>query len=106
MISVRSNWPVFAALIRKYVDSSIGHRTRRRAGAPLPLWGGTPEFVVHRQERGVAVLRARGPFLRRRVVGAPRVVERPVVVFRPFRLGHRGPRAVRAGPPLEEPVRL
>src|SRR5512140_775293 len=27
MISVRSNWPVFAALIRKYVDSSIGQRT-------------------------------------------------------------------------------
>src|SRR3990172_3164592 len=27
MISVRSNCPVFAALIRKYVDSSIGHRT-------------------------------------------------------------------------------
>ena len=27
MISVRSNWPVFAALMRKYVDSSIGQRT-------------------------------------------------------------------------------
>src|SRR5437867_2242275 len=27
MIRVRSNWPVAAALIRKYVDSSIGHRT-------------------------------------------------------------------------------
>src|SRR5437879_6547600 len=27
MISVRSNWPVSCALIRKYVDNSIGHRT-------------------------------------------------------------------------------
>src|SRR5271170_1414973 len=27
MIKVRSNWPVLAALIRKYVDSSIGQRT-------------------------------------------------------------------------------
>ena len=27
MISVRSNWPVLAELIRKYVDSSIGQRT-------------------------------------------------------------------------------
>src|SRR5437773_11323822 len=27
MIRVRSNWPVFCALIRKYVDSSIGQRT-------------------------------------------------------------------------------
>src|SRR5271163_790628 len=27
MISVRSNCPVFSALIRKYVDSSIGQRT-------------------------------------------------------------------------------
>src|SRR6202040_1554230 len=27
MIKVRSNWPVFAALMRKYVDSSIGQRT-------------------------------------------------------------------------------
>src|SRR6185437_13907390 len=26
-ISVRSNWPVFSALMRKYVDSSIGQRT-------------------------------------------------------------------------------
>src|SRR5262245_56174862 len=26
-ISVRSNWPVSAALMRKYVESSIGHRT-------------------------------------------------------------------------------
>jgi len=27
MMSVRSNCPVFAALMRKYVDSSIGQRT-------------------------------------------------------------------------------
>jgi hypothetical protein len=27
MISVRSNWPVFSALMRKYVLSSIGHFT-------------------------------------------------------------------------------
>ncbi len=27
MIRVRSNWPVLAALMRKYVDSSIGQRT-------------------------------------------------------------------------------
>src|SRR4051812_5451457 len=27
MISVRSNCPVWAALMRKYVESSIGHRT-------------------------------------------------------------------------------
>src|SRR6478609_615131 len=27
MMSVRSNWPVLASLMRKYVDSSIGQRT-------------------------------------------------------------------------------
>src|SRR5215510_3169808 len=27
MINVRSNWPVLAALMRKYVESSIGQRT-------------------------------------------------------------------------------
>ena len=27
MISVRSNWPVFFSLMRKYVLSSIGQRT-------------------------------------------------------------------------------
>ena len=27
MTKVRSNWPVFAALMRKYVDSSMGQRT-------------------------------------------------------------------------------
>src|SRR5256885_16067663 len=27
MMRVRSNWPVSCALIRKYVDNSIGHRT-------------------------------------------------------------------------------
>src|SRR3989304_8815903 len=27
MMSVRSNWPVESALIRKYVESSMGHRT-------------------------------------------------------------------------------
>ena len=27
MINVRSNCPVLAALMRKYVDNSIGHRT-------------------------------------------------------------------------------
>ena len=27
MIRVRSNWPVWPALMRKYVDSSIGQRT-------------------------------------------------------------------------------
>ncbi len=46
MISVRSNWPVFAALMRKYVDSSIGQRT--------PFGTNTNEPSVNTAELSVA----------------------------------------------------
>jgi hypothetical protein len=36
MISVRSNWPVLFALMRKYVLSSIGHFT------PLGMYANDP----------------------------------------------------------------
>src|SRR6201998_3988291 len=45
MIKVRSNWPVFAAFIRKYVDNSIGQRTPGGTYANEPSEN-TAEFRV------------------------------------------------------------
>src|SRR6476661_4470947 len=60
MISVRSNWPVFRALIRKYVESSIGQRTPFGTYANEPSLN-TAEFSVAKKlsEYGTTVPRYR-----------------------------------------------
>src|SRR5437870_1023744 len=86
MIKVRSNCPVSLALMRKYVDSSIGQRT--------PLGIHIVQAVEHRLP------------LWRRVINDVLIIDWPELDVGPCRLAHGQPRAIGFETPLEQPCWL